>query len=1042
MATRNIGTLSVDVIARIGGYEQGMDAAERRAQRLAGTIEKTTSAGAEGFRKMAEQTQNLARLSETVKTSLDPGDQTSRWARNAQAFDRAHDAARKLVDASEYVRAWSAELDRKDAAEAEAKATALFEKEHAAAKRLAADAEYVEFWNAALKKKDAAEEEAKNAQLFNVEHEAAKRLAKDSEYISWWTRELERKDAAEKRDAGERQFLVALRNTAEAAGKTRAELLQLQAARAGLSTAGAAEAQKLIAQIAATDRSFQSFNKTGRLTAMELQQVGYQVQDFFVQVSSGQNVLTAFIQQGAQLQGTFGGIGNAFRAIASTITPMRVAIGGAAAAFGLFAYGAKQVEDFNRELGKMDAVLKATGRGALFPGLKEQIDTLALLPGVSRQIATEAVGSLVRIPQLAGPIFDDLTKIVGDYARVTGKELPDAAKELGQAFADPARGAEQLEKALGTLSAETLLTVKALTDQGRVIEAQQVLYDELSAKIGGLAREGLTPLEKASNDLGASWEKLKSAFRDSGVFESVLKDVSGLLGMLAQDFKDIERVVKFLRGQKMAPPGVGVKPEGSWGPEGAPEGSWGMAPAEIDKQAKALLGVTSGYSSAAKKAGELAAKQAELNKFLKDYGDQLPATVLKELQDRVKGLQEAQSKGSKSKPFRDNIAERELQTMRETEASLRAQLGATEKLTTQQQELAKFEQQIADLKTKKVLTADQKILLANEASYRKQLQINAELSVAVDAHEEARKAAERTTREIEKQREKASQMLTDFLAASEAIQQSIADRNQSRQEGYGDLLAGAGAGEDARRQIIEQIAIRREFDKDIRALNKRAAEEGFLGSGLYRDELAKIKAGLDEALGMHSDFWLEMKRMQGDWRIGASEAMNNYLDDVANIAGQVEDLFTGVFRGMEDALVEFVTTGKLSFQDLADSIVADITRIIIRQQITGPLAAAIGGAATGGGLLTQFLGGLFGGARADGGPAYAGSAYLVGEEGPELFVPRMSGTVIPAGQTKAMGASWNIQQTFVVPSAPDRRTQAQLAASAARGIADASNRHN
>lgn len=954
MATRNIGTLSVDVIARIGGYEQGMDAAERRAQRLAGTIEKTTSAGAEGFRKMAEQTQNLARLSETTKTFLDPGDQTSRWARNAQAFDKAHEAARKLVQDGERMKVWQsafAQIDSQD------------------------------------------------------------------------------------------RFLQGLRSTAEAAGKTRAELLQLQAARAGLNAAGAAEAQKLIAQIAATDRSFQSFNKTGRLTAMELQQVGYQVQDFFVQVSSGQNVLTAFIQQGAQLQGTFGGIGNAFRAIASTITPMRVAIGGAAAAFGLFAYGAKQVEDFNRELGKMDAVLKATGRGALFPGLKEQIDTLALLPGVSRQIATEAVGSLVRIPQLAGPIFDDLTKIVGDYARVTGKELPDAAKELGQAFADPARGAEQLEKALGTLSAETLLTVKALTDQGRVIEAQQVLYDELSAKIGGLAREGLTPLEKASNDLGASWEKLKSAFRDSGVFESVLKDVSGLLGMLAQDFKDIERVVKFLRGQKAAP-SVSVKPEGSWGPEGAPEGSWGMSSTEIDKQAKALLGVTSGYSSAAKKAGELATKQAELNKFLKDYGSQLPATVLKELQDRVKGIQEAQSNGSKSKPFRDNIAERELQAMRETEASLRAQLGATEKLTTQQQELAKFEQQIADLKTKKVLTADQKILLANEASYRKQLQINAELSVAVEAHEEARKAAERTTREIEKQREKASQMLTDFLAASEAIQQSIADRNQSRQEGYGDLLAGAGAGEDARRQIIEQIAIRREFDKDIRALNKRAAEEGFLGSGLYRDELAKIKAGLDEALGMHSDFWLEMQRMQGDWRIGASEAMNNYLDDVANIAGQVEDLFTGVFRGMEDALVEFVTTGKLSFQDLADSIVADITRIIIRQQITGPLAAAIGGTATGGGLLTQFLGGLFGGARADGGPAYAGSAYLVGEEGPELFVPRTSGAVLSAGKTKSALGGMNVVQNFSFSGPVSRSTEQQVGASAARGLDRASARNN
>ncbi len=77
MATRNIGTLTLDVVAKINGFEQGMDAAERRAQRLAGTLEKTTAAGAEGFRKMAEQSQNLARLSETTKTFLDPGDTSS-----------------------------------------------------------------------------------------------------------------------------------------------------------------------------------------------------------------------------------------------------------------------------------------------------------------------------------------------------------------------------------------------------------------------------------------------------------------------------------------------------------------------------------------------------------------------------------------------------------------------------------------------------------------------------------------------------------------------------------------------------------------------------------------------------------------------------------------------------------------------------------------------------------------------------------------------------------------------------------------------------
>src|SRR5690606_20274710 len=52
-------------------------------------------------------------------------------------------------------------------------------------------------------------------------------------------------------------------------------------------------------------------------------------------------------------------------------------------------------------------------------------------------------------------------------------------------------------------------------------------------------------------------------------------------------------------------------------------------------------------------------------------------------------------------------------------------------------------------------------------------------------------------------------------------------------------------------------------------------------------------------------------------------------------------------RGMEDALTQFVMTGKLSFKDLADSIISDMVRIAIQQSITGPLAGALGGALSG-----------------------------------------------------------------------------------------------
>jgi len=60
---------------------------------------------------------------------------------------------------------------------------------------------------------------------------------------------------------------------------------------------------------------------------------------------------------------------------------------------------------------------------------------------------------------------------------------------------------------------------------------------------------------------------------------------------------------------------------------------------------------------------------------------------------------------------------------------------------------------------------------------------------------------------------------------------------------------------------------------------------------------------------------------------------------------------------------------------------------------SGPFAGGGGG----GGLLGGLFKGIFGGFRAEGGPVSAGRAYVVGEEGPELMVPRSSGTIIPNG---------------------------------------------
>jgi hypothetical protein len=67
-----------------------------------------------------------------------------------------------------------------------------------------------------------------------------------------------------------------------------------------------------------------------------------------------------------------------------------------------------------------------------------------------------------------------------------------------------------------------------------------------------------------------------------------------------------------------------------------------------------------------------------------------------------------------------------------------------------------------------------------------------------------------------------------------------------------------------------------------------------------------------------------------------------------------EGAFANAFSGAEDSLVGFIASGKLEFRGLADSILADLARMTVRQTLTAPLAGALQGAFAGGGLFGLF----------------------------------------------------------------------------------------
>lgn len=146
-----------------------------------------------------------------------------------------------------------------------------------------------------------------------------------------------------------------------------------------------------------------------------------------------------------------------------------------------------------------------------------------------------------------------------------------------------------------------------------------------------------------------------------------------------------------------------------------------------------------------------------------------------------------------------------------------------------------------------------------------------------------------------------------------------------------------------------------------------------------------------------------------------------FARDVAAMRAELDGPFAAgalqAGRALETALVRALRTGKLGFEDLkrvALSVMADIAAAAIR----GGIGAIFGGGGKGGGgseigaaianIIAAFAGAP---GRAIGGPVAAGRAYLVGERGPELFVPAASGRIdasTRAGQAREVRLSITI----------------------------------
>jgi hypothetical protein len=268
-----------------------------------------------------------------------------------------------------------------------------------------------------------------------------------------------------------------------------------------------------------------------------------------------------------------------------------------------------------------------------------------------------------------------------------------------------------------------------------------------------------------------------------------------------------------------------------------------------------------------------------------------------------------------------------------------------------------------------------------------------------------RKVASNLREEIEDRKDEPAKPKTPKISIEQKQNDLLADRILSlRQELELQQMIAAGNEQQAAMKAA-QWEIEKQFpeaDEKQLQLAKDLVRELISQKGL----LDAIKASREESLKLASDFKMPgLDQGQIDGYISRFLDQNRVLlESVDTTAVEMEEALGRVreraVENLTDGLTDAITGAESlgdAFSRVADQIIADLVRIAVKRAIIEPLGDALFGGEGGGFLSGIFsgIGSIFGGGKAAGGPVSAGTPYLVGERGQELFVPQQSGTIIP-----------------------------------------------
>lgn len=792
------------------------------------------------------------------------------------------------------------------------------------------------------------------------------------------------------------RFIQSLKRQVTTQQLSRAELLRVKAAELGVSSAADVYIRKL-------DTAAKSTHALGLKSAMARREIGVLI--------------------GELARGNFGalrgsGITLANRAgwLETLMSPKGVMIGGAvggiaAAVYGLgkaFYEGQKESEEFNKQL-----ILTGSYAGKTTGQLNEMAKSLAG-NGVTQHDAAGVLAQVVGSGSFTGPAVDMVSRTAARMQEAVGQSVDETIRQFKRLQDDPVNAAKELDKTLHFLTATQLEQIRVLGEQGRTADAAKIAmsaYSEEMNKRMSDVHDNLGWVERAWNSLGDAakwaWDRMLDIGREDTLDEKIKK--------LQEKIKN--------GGQQIGKAFIPVTQQ---------DRDNLAALQEKDFQEKLKAAQDKGernYQETQKRRNKEntaldhdneTEEMRHKNKIdwikSQEYADASKRNAALEREnERHKKAMERQTK--KPKAYHNDEASRLLLQYSQQQAQVEGQIAAaklstTEKMTEAHKQLLAFQQRIADLSGKK-LTADEKSVLAHK-----------------DEIEQALRGLDIKQQELQHQN-----ALNELKKKTVQLTSQLTEEEAKVRQQHAMALATMGMGDQQRGRYEERLKIQQQYQDKLEQLKRDSKAKGTYGSDEYRQAEQELQASLDRRLAEWADYNAKVDASQGDWTLGASRALDNFLAQGSNVAGMTENVFTNAFNGMADGIANFALTGKMDFRSFTVSILADLAKMEARIAASKLLGSVLGmfgfGASAGGStpsgayssaalsVIPNADGGVY---RSAGLSQYSGSivnrptffafargAAVMGEAGPEAILPLRRGAngklgVVAAGGGMAMFA--------------------------------------